>query len=106
MLNRFDNILECFNKVYQLHEGPQTRDFGCDVLLGRGTRVDEYGSDGWDEEKFRNVVTGALVDGRQIANLRQMAMTLVATDGMSLSDELLDSLYRLNSGRGDAPNSG
>lgn len=53
LLNRFDNILECFNKVYQLHEGPQTRDFGCDVLLGRGTRVEEYGSDGWDEEKLR-----------------------------------------------------
>ena len=53
LLNRFDNILECFNKVYQLHEGPQTRDFGCDVLLGHGTRVDEYGSEEWDEEKLR-----------------------------------------------------
>lgn len=53
LLNRFDNTLEVFNKVYQLHEGPQTRDFGCDVLLGRGTRVEEYGSDSWDEEKLR-----------------------------------------------------
>lgn len=53
LLNRFDNILECFNKVYQLNQGPQTRDFGLDVLLGRGTRVEEYGSEEWDEEKLR-----------------------------------------------------
>lgn len=52
LLNRFDNILECFNKVYHLHEGPQMRDFGSDLLLGRDVRVEDYGSDEWDTEKL------------------------------------------------------
>ncbi|KAF4997039.1 hypothetical protein FGRMN_4127 [Fusarium graminum] len=33
LLNRFDNLLEHFCATYKLNEGPQTRDFGCDVLL-------------------------------------------------------------------------
>lgn len=53
LLNRFDNILECFNKLYRLNSGPQTRAFGCDLLLGREVRVEEYGSDEWDQEKLR-----------------------------------------------------
>ncbi|KAI0392521.1 hypothetical protein F5Y17DRAFT_354935 [Xylariaceae sp. FL0594] len=34
LLNRFDELLELFNTTYKLHEGPQARDFGCEVLLG------------------------------------------------------------------------
>jgi len=33
LLNRFDELLESFNTTYKLHEGPQSRDFGCEVLL-------------------------------------------------------------------------
>lgn len=77
LLNRFDNILECFNKVYQLHEGPQTRDFGCDVLLGRGTRVDEYGSDGWDEEKLRALGYQEFGDSQLIQAVLQFTRRLL-----------------------------
>ena len=34
LLNRFDGILESFCSTYKLDEGPQTRDFACDLLLG------------------------------------------------------------------------
>ena len=33
LLNRFDAILEHFCLTYKLDEGPQTRDFACDMLL-------------------------------------------------------------------------
>lgn len=77
LLNRFDNILECFNKVYQLHEGPQTRDFGCDVLLGRGTRVEEYGSDGWDEEKLRTLGYEQFGDSQLVQAVLQFTRRLL-----------------------------
>lgn len=42
LLNRFDTILETFVSTYKLNDGPQLRDFGCDVLLGAsGTSTDE-----------------------------------------------------------------
>lgn len=52
LLNRFDNILESFNKLYQLNKGSQKRAFGCGLLLGNEVRVDEYGSDEWDAQKL------------------------------------------------------
>ncbi|KAI1492854.1 hypothetical protein F5X96DRAFT_318835 [Biscogniauxia mediterranea] len=33
LLNRFDGLLESFCETYKLNEGPQTRDFGCEILL-------------------------------------------------------------------------
>ena len=33
LLNRFDGILESFCSTYKLDEGPQTRDFACDLLF-------------------------------------------------------------------------
>ncbi|KAJ2988225.1 hypothetical protein NUW58_g4089 [Xylaria curta] len=36
LLNRFDELLESFNTTYKLTEGPQSRDFGCEVLLKSG----------------------------------------------------------------------
>lgn len=55
LLNRFDNILECFNKIYHLNDAAQTRSFGCDLLFGREVRVEDYGSDEWDQEKLRTL---------------------------------------------------
>lgn len=77
LLNRFDNILECFNKVYLLHEGPQMRDFGCDVLLGHGTRVDEYGSDEWNEEKLRALGYEEFGDSQLIQAVLQFTRRLL-----------------------------
>ncbi|KAI1139536.1 hypothetical protein F5Y05DRAFT_411725 [Hypoxylon sp. FL0543] len=41
LLNRFDEILESFCSTYKLNEGPQTRDFGCEILLGSGSTGSE-----------------------------------------------------------------
>ncbi|KAI0381543.1 hypothetical protein F5Y04DRAFT_280622 [Hypomontagnella monticulosa] len=41
LLNRFDDLLESFCSTYKLNEGPQTRDFGCEVLLGSGSPDDD-----------------------------------------------------------------
>ncbi|RYP40806.1 hypothetical protein DL767_001452 [Monosporascus sp. MG133] len=43
LLNRFDYILESFCSIYNLTEGPQKRDFGCDLLLGSQSAVDADG---------------------------------------------------------------
>lgn len=51
-MNRFDNILESFNKLYQLNKGSQKRAFGRGLLLGDEVRVEEYGSDEWDAQKL------------------------------------------------------
>lgn len=50
LLNRFDTILELFNKTYQLNEAPQTRDFTCELLLSREMRVTE--DEDWSQEKL------------------------------------------------------
>ncbi|KAI1765873.1 hypothetical protein GGR53DRAFT_247606 [Hypoxylon sp. FL1150] len=41
LLNRFDEILESFCSTYKLNEGPQTRDFGCEILLGSMSTGDD-----------------------------------------------------------------
>lgn len=52
MLNRFDGILEAFCATYSLNDGPQMRDFGCDLLLNKGAPV-EYGDDqAWDMDRL------------------------------------------------------
>ncbi|KAI0181996.1 hypothetical protein GGR52DRAFT_584430 [Hypoxylon sp. FL1284] len=40
LLNRFDEVLESFCSIYKLSDGPQTRDFGCHVLLGSASTED------------------------------------------------------------------
>ncbi|KAI1428763.1 hypothetical protein F5Y12DRAFT_710709 [Xylaria sp. FL1777] len=41
LLNRFDELLESFNATYKLNEGPQSRDFGCEVLLKNTLELEE-----------------------------------------------------------------
>nr|XP_036576395.1 E3 ubiquitin-protein ligase huwe1 [Colletotrichum truncatum]KAF6783133.1 E3 ubiquitin-protein ligase huwe1 [Colletotrichum truncatum] len=52
LLNRFDNILDCFCTTYNLDQGPQGRDFSCDLLLNRGTKTESYGDETWDGERL------------------------------------------------------
>ncbi|GJC85921.1 E3 ubiquitin-protein ligase TOM1-like [Colletotrichum liriopes] len=52
LLNRFDDILDCFSATYNLDQGPQNRDFGCDLLLNRGTKTESYGEQTWDTESL------------------------------------------------------
>ncbi|KAI1471425.1 uncharacterized protein F4812DRAFT_455535 [Daldinia caldariorum] len=51
LLNRFDELLESFCSIYKLNEGPQNRDFGCEVLLGSGSADGEEVSGGLDKLK-------------------------------------------------------
>lgn len=48
LLNRFDSVLEYFCKVYKLNEGPQRRDFGCDVLLNHAKDSAFEGEKQWE----------------------------------------------------------
>ncbi|KAK8087276.1 hypothetical protein PG994_002250 [Apiospora phragmitis] len=51
LLNRFDDILESFCSVYKLKDGPQSRDFGCDILLSaNSTSKDDAVT--WDMPKL------------------------------------------------------
>lgn len=61
LLNRFDTILEHFSKTYKLNEGPQTRDFGCELLLGH-SKIEEFGeTKQWTQPELTQV--GFPVDG-------------------------------------------
>ncbi|KAK5629426.1 hypothetical protein RRF57_005140 [Xylaria bambusicola] len=57
LLNRFDELLESFNTTYKLNEGPQTREFGCEVLLKSSTELGE------DEQRRSLVELGYQEDG-------------------------------------------
>jgi E3 ubiquitin-protein ligase HUWE1 len=49
LLNRFDTIIEAFSATYNLNKGQQTRDCGCDLLLGKGISVDYHDDpEQWD----------------------------------------------------------
>ncbi|KAK8094837.1 hypothetical protein PG997_001522 [Apiospora hydei] len=51
LLNRFDDVLESFCSVYKLKDGPQSRDFGCDILLSaNSTQKDDAVT--WDMPKL------------------------------------------------------
>ncbi|ETS05689.1 hypothetical protein M419DRAFT_32988 [Trichoderma reesei RUT C-30] len=52
LLNRFDSVLEHFCKVYNLNEGPQQRDFGCDVLLNHAKDSAFEGEKQWQMDEL------------------------------------------------------
>lgn len=55
LLNRFDSILEHFCATYKLNEGPQARDFGCDVLLNQD-KESTFGSEKqWSEKELADL---------------------------------------------------
>ncbi|KAK4190222.1 putative E3 ubiquitin-protein ligase TOM1-like protein [Podospora australis] len=52
LLNRFDKILEAFNATYNLSDGPQTRDFTCELLLNKAAPVEYCGDKTWDMDQL------------------------------------------------------
>ncbi|KAI2473451.1 hypothetical protein F4781DRAFT_427465 [Annulohypoxylon bovei var. microspora] len=48
LLNRFDDVLESFCSHYNLNEGPQTRDFSCEVLGASSTSDQEKSNEPQD----------------------------------------------------------
>ncbi|KAH8177927.1 HECT-domain (ubiquitin-transferase) domain-containing protein [Sarocladium implicatum] len=61
LLNRFDTILEHFSKTYQLNQGPQLRDFGCELLLSHN-QIEDFGeTKQWTKDELAQL--GYLDDG-------------------------------------------
>lgn len=59
LLNRFDNILECFVQTYGLQAGPQMRDFGCEILLQTASHpVDFRDTRMWDDAELARLGFG------------------------------------------------
>lgn len=50
LLNRFDSILDKLCSVYDLDKGPQTRDFGCELLSNHSGDPQLNGEDNWREK--------------------------------------------------------
>jgi E3 ubiquitin-protein ligase HUWE1 len=102
-LNRFDNILEAVVETYDLKDTMQSRDFGCDILLGKGkgTAVDYHGDpQQWDMAKLETL--GFSQDGdRQllvaVLSFTEMLLTCCGNRSIYLSsghlDHLLNSTY-------------
>lgn len=61
LLNLFDEILEQFCKTYKLAEGPQTRDFGCELLLNQHLNPAFEGGKQWTQEEL--TAAGIAEDG-------------------------------------------
>lgn len=81
LLNRFDTILEDFNKIYQLSDGAQTRDFGCDLLLGGGTAAEYHSEEKWDSEKLRALGYSDDGDAQLIRAILQFTRRLLSHCG-------------------------
>ncbi|KAG8423267.1 E3 ubiquitin-protein ligase tom1, variant 2 [Metarhizium acridum] len=64
LLNRFDSILEHFNKTYALNEGPQSRDFATDVLLNRAKDSTFSSEKQWTYEELQEL--GFSADGDRV----------------------------------------
>ncbi|KFG82854.1 TOM1 protein [Metarhizium anisopliae] len=64
LLNRFDSILEHFNKTYALNEGPQSRDFAADVLLNRAKDSAFSSEKQWTYEELQEL--GFSADGDRV----------------------------------------
>lgn len=54
-MNRFDTILEQFCKVYKLGEGPQSRDFGCDLLHNQSSDSSFSSEQQWSTEQLEEL---------------------------------------------------
>ncbi|KND94357.1 E3 ubiquitin-protein ligase TOM1-like protein [Tolypocladium ophioglossoides CBS 100239] len=64
LLNRFDSILEQFCKTYELHQGPQSREFGVDLLLNQ-TKDSAFGGEKeWNEKELADL--GFSSDGDRV----------------------------------------
>ncbi|ERT03450.1 hypothetical protein HMPREF1624_01765 [Sporothrix schenckii ATCC 58251] len=56
LLNRFDNILECFVETYELRDAPQARDFANEILLQTTTHpIDFRDNHKWDSVELRKL---------------------------------------------------
>ncbi|UNI20237.1 HECT-type E3 ubiquitin transferase [Purpureocillium takamizusanense] len=64
LLNRFDSILGQFCKTYKLHEGPQTRDFGAEMLSNHAEDTPFSSEKLWDVRELEQL--GLASDGDRL----------------------------------------
>ncbi|OBT91108.1 hypothetical protein VE02_00100 [Pseudogymnoascus sp. 03VT05] len=56
LLNRFDSDLETFCTTYALNNGPQVKDFGCELLQKGGATAEQISEAGFGPEGDREVI--------------------------------------------------
>ncbi|KAH6682847.1 hypothetical protein B0J14DRAFT_647073 [Halenospora varia] len=78
LLNRFDVILERFCKVYKLDEGPQTTDFGCQIL---GTTNGEPGQDTDENHDLQKLGFGREGDRELVESILNFSRMLLQNCG-------------------------
>jgi E3 ubiquitin-protein ligase HUWE1 len=76
LLNRFDDILETFCSTYKLNDGPQAKDFGCELLLGSPS-TDEDGDDKWNQAKLAELGYGDDGDSHLIVAILKFTQMLL-----------------------------
>lgn len=97
LLNRFDSILEHVCATYKLNEGPQTRDFGCEVLLNQDTDS-EFGQEKkWTDGELSELNYGSNGDERLTESILRFSRMLLEHCGnrsiYASSAHLNDLLY-------------
>ena len=81
LLNRFDSILESFCETYNLHEGFQMRDFGCDVLLNSEVQADSHDDKPWDKARLAQLGYKDSGDGELIIVVLKFTQMLLERCG-------------------------
>ncbi|KAL2880471.1 E3 ubiquitin-protein ligase tom1 [Colletotrichum sp. CLE4] len=77
LLNRFDDILDCFSTTYNLEQGPQNRDFGRDLLLNQGAKTEAHGDQTWDNDGLAKLGYSADGDRQLIEAVLKFTRTLL-----------------------------
>ncbi len=82
LLNRFDNVLAVASAVYNLADGPQSREFGCDILLNKAADI-EYCGDGtkFDMSRLSRLGYGDDGDGRLLVAILEFTSVLLENCG-------------------------
>lgn len=76
LLNRFDSVLESLCDTYKLKDGPQPRDFGCDILLAT-TTTPQDGKPAWDKPKLAELGYGDDGDSTLIVAILKFTQLLL-----------------------------
>ncbi|KLU81642.1 E3 ubiquitin-protein ligase ptr1 + RNA transporter 1 [Magnaporthiopsis poae ATCC 64411] len=77
LLNRFDSILECFCATYHLSDGPQARDFTCEVLLNKGAPVEYCDDRTWTQADLQALGYGQDGDSALIVTILKFSGKLL-----------------------------
>ncbi|KAM7209456.1 E3 ubiquitin protein ligase [Naviculisporaceae sp. PSN 640] len=77
LLNRFDNLLESTCAVYGLHENFQSRDFGCDLLLGQSDSLEYHDDKPWTKDRLVELGYGEDGDRQLLVTILQFTRMLL-----------------------------